>query len=136
MSNPGLVRMMRAGMSNFHVGRAGEPEHHQHFNGEVFEFSATKKEDSGYNKKHDFSKQENREDKDKKADSDSDDDDVPAKKSKGNPIFKKGSDADSDGKTNEAAKNKVTDFSSKDGDDTPDAFQKGKKDKKDKKDEK
>tara|TARA_Y100000389_G_scaffold142658_1_gene140704 strand:+ start:5856 stop:6215 length:360 start_codon:yes stop_codon:yes gene_type:complete len=58
------------------------------------------------------------------SDSDSSDDEGGGGKKR---IYRRGEDADGDGITNEAAKNKVTDFSSKDGDDIPDAFQKKKK---------
>lgn len=59
-----------------------------------------------------------------KKDSGSDSEGGKKKKKKKVP-FAKGSDADGDGKKNETKK--VTDFSSKDGDDVPDAFQKKKK---------
>ena len=61
--------------------------------------------------------------KKKKDDGDSSDDEGGGKKR----IYKKGEDADGDGVTNEAAKNKVTDFSDKDGNGKPDAFEKKKK---------
>ena len=69
--------------------------------------------------------------KKKKDDSDSDSDDDSGGGGKKR-IYKKGEDADGDGKTNEAAKNKVTDFSDKDGNGKPDAFEKKKKKKDDK----
>lgn len=69
------------------------------------------------------------EDKKKKDDdSDSDDDGDSGGKKR---IYKKGEDADGDGVTNEAEKNKVTDFSDKDGNGKPDAFEKKKKKEKD-----
>lgn len=131
MSNPALLRMLRSGATtDMHVSRdsasavaqRGNP--HVLFSGETYrgQFSMNKSE--GY----EFEKKEKREAGKKGDDSGSDsEDEEPAAKKKR--IYKEGEDADGDGKTGEGKK-KVTDFSSKDGDDIPDAFQK--KHKKDK----
>ena len=128
MSNPALNRLLRGGgLTEFHVvaaGRRNQPSAPT-FNGERFEFSAK----TEYKKEHEFQKKENREEKHKKEDDHSDDDssDGPAKKKKKG-IYAKGEDADGDGKTGEG-KEKITDFSDKNGNGKPDAFEK-KKDKK------
>ena len=138
MSNPGLNRLLRSGgLTDFHVSRAGASaiaqrgNPHVLFSGEVYhgQFSMNKSKDAeGYRQSHAFEKKENREGK-KEEESDSEDESEgrPSKKKR---IYEPGEDADGDGKTGESKK--VTDFSSKDGDDIPDAFQKKHKKDKDK----
>ena len=111
MSNPALLRMLRSGATtDMHVSRdsasavaqRGNP--HVLFSGETYHgrFSMDKKKDAdGYRKSHAFEKQDNREAKKKKdddSDSDSEDEGPPSKKKR---IYKKGEDADGDGKTGE-----------------------------------
>ena len=110
MSNPALTRLLRGGLSDFHVGRdsaaavAARGNPHPLFAGEVYagRFSA-KTEEKGYNSSHNFEKKENREEKGGKKDGkgekrkkgddsdDDSDDDGPHFKSDG--IHAKGSDA-------------------------------------------
>ena len=139
MSNRGLDRLLRSGgLTDFHVGRdaaaavsrRGNP--HTMFSGETYRgrFSMNKAKDAeGYKKEHAFEKKENREGKSEKRKK-SDDDSGSESDGEGGGgggkkrIYKKGEDADGDGKTNETKK--VTDFSDKNKNGKPDAFEKKK----------
>ena len=140
MSNPGLNRMLRAGLSDFHVGRDTSAVSQRNnpytmFSGETYHGRFSAKAESGYRADHNFEKKENREDKGgkdkgdgkgekkrKKEDGDSDsddDDDGPHFKSK---VPEKGSDGDGDGVKNEkrkAGKKGNGPWDDKDGDGKP-----------------
>ena len=140
MSNPALNRLLRGGgLTEFHTGGSTASSQIARsregvsagFSGEgqtvsrFFASAAAEKKGEGV----DFTKKENREEsggkrkkKDKEEGEESSDDDGPHYDHDG--IHASGADADGDGKTNEAAKKKKPDFSDRNKNGKPDAFEK------------
>jgi hypothetical protein len=137
MSNRALLNLMRGGISDFHVGRgSARDDGATRFAGERrdrvvthYTFAAQAMHEDG---KHDYSKKENREVKSKKRPKDDDgstsgdesasDTEGPKKKKR---IYRRGEDADGDGKTGEG-KGKKMDWSDKNRNGKPDGMEKKK----------
>ena len=113
-------------MDGFLARRRGDPRYTSERRVEPFAHKSLRRDRHVFSMKAEASSKEH--------DSSSSDDEGEAKKKKKKKkkgIYKSGEDADGDGKTNEAADDRVTDFSDKDGNGKPDAFEKKKKKKKD-----